>query len=187
MPYIDLGGGLELKTFEVEHADALFAAVDSCRKYLREWLPWVDATRSPRDSLAFIERARRQDESNNGFQVGIWFQGHLVGCMGFHAFDAANRRTSLGYWVRQDFQGRGIVTRSCRALVRHALVDLKMHRLEIRCGVQNTRSRAICEALGLRFEGVARECEWLYDHFIDHAVYAALESEWLRSQGSREP
>jgi len=27
---------------------------------------------------------------------------------------------------------------------------------------------------------VQRQAEWLYDHFVDHAVYAALASEWRR-------
>jgi ribosomal-protein-serine acetyltransferase len=32
--------------------------------------------------------------------------------------------------------------------------------------------------LGFRFEGVAREAEWIYGRKVDHAVYAMLASEW---------
>jgi ribosomal-protein-serine acetyltransferase len=178
MPQFDLGDGLELKTLELEHSEALYEAVDSCRAYLRKWLPWVDSTRSPRDSVIFIESSRRQEEAENGFQLGIWQNGLLVGCIGFHALNKSNRRTSLGYWLREDAQGRGIARRSVAKLVDHAFEEFKMHRLEIRCGVENVKSRAIPEKLGFKFEGVARDCEWIYDRFIDHAVYAVLAPEW---------
>ncbi|MEO5668147.1 MAG: GNAT family protein [Bdellovibrionota bacterium] len=182
MAKFDLGKGLVLKTFEINDADALFAAVNSCRDYLREWLPWVDDTRTPGDSVRFIESARRQEETKNGFQLGIFFEGKIVGCIGYHAMDIPHRRTSLGYWIRQDMQGQGIVTRACKELITHALVDLKMHRIELRAGVENAKSRSIPERLGLIFEGIARECEWINDHFVDHAVYAALAPEWIRDQ-----
>jgi len=180
MPHFDLGDGLELKTLELEHSELLFEAVDSCRPYLRQWLPWVDATLTPRDSVVFIESTRRQEEAQNGFQVGIWQDKSLVGCIGFHALNKANRRTSLGYWIREEAQGRGIVRRSVARLVDHAFDEFKMHRLEIRCGVDNIKSRAIPEKLGFKFEGIARDAEWICDRFIDHAVYAVLAPEWKK-------
>ena len=38
--------------------------------------------------------------------------------------------------------------------------------------------RAVAERLGFRLEGVTRQTEWLYDRFVDHAVYGILASEW---------
>lgn len=32
--------------------------------------------------------------------------------------------------------------------------------------------------LGLSEEGWLRDAEWLYDHFVDHLVYATLDAEW---------
>jgi ribosomal-protein-serine acetyltransferase len=55
---------------------------------------------------------------------------------------------------------------------------MRLHRLEVRCAVANARSRAIPERLGFRLEGTIREAEWLYDRFVDHAVYGLLEAEW---------
>jgi ribosomal-protein-serine acetyltransferase len=184
MPYFDLGNGLELKTLELDQSELLFEAVDSCRPYLRQWLPWVDRTLSPRDSVIFIESTRRQEEAQNGFQVGIWQDKSLVGCIGFHALNKANRGTSLGYWLREDAQGRGIARRSVAQLVDHAFEEFKMHRLEIRCGVENLKSRLIPEKLGFKFEGIAKECEWICDRFIDHAVYAVLAPEWKQKSRS---
>ena len=35
---------VDLRLLEERHAGAVFAVVDQNREYLREWLPWVDAT-----------------------------------------------------------------------------------------------------------------------------------------------
>src|SRR5437763_13881135 len=114
----------ELRLFETRDAEALFALVDSCRAYLREWLPWVDGTKSPEDSRRFIEAARRQFADEDGCSPGIWHQGRLVGGIGFHHIDRLNRSTSIGYWLAEGHQGRGLVTKACRALVDYALLDL---------------------------------------------------------------
>ncbi len=78
-----------LKFLEPNDATDLFAITDSSRNYLREWLPWIDGTKSVGDSKSFIEMTMNQYASNNGFQAGIWFRNQLVGCIGFHAIDWA--------------------------------------------------------------------------------------------------
>ena len=70
------------------------------------------------------------------------------------------------------------MTTACRAYVDHAFTRLDVHRVEIRCAVENRRSRAIPERLGFRLEGTLRDAEWLYDHFVDSVVYGMLADEW---------
>ena len=70
------------------------------------------------------------------------------------------------------------MTKCCQTVVSDAFTHLRLHRVVIRCAVENRRSRAIPEHLGFTLEGIARESEWLYDHFLDIAVYAMLENEW---------
>ena len=50
--------------------------------------------------------------------------------------------------------------------------------------VENNASIAIAERLGMRLEGITREREWLYDHYVDASLYAITAPEWReRSQG----
>jgi ribosomal-protein-serine acetyltransferase len=169
-----------LELLEERHAEELFAVTDANRAHLRRWLPWLDATSSPGDTSAFIRSTRRQLLDNNGFQTAIRFRGDLVGVVGHHGVNWSNRSTSLGYWLAEAAQGRGIMTEAVRACVQHAFDTLKLNRVEIRCAVENIRSRAIPERLAFQREGTIRQAEWLYDHFVDHAVYAMLASEWER-------
>ncbi len=159
-------------------AEELFSLIDQCRQYLREWLPWVDATQNIRDTKLFIETVLKQHASNNGFQAGIWFDEKLVGVIGFHRMDWLNRSTSVGYWLGKQFQGQGIMTKSVKKLVDYSFGEINLNRVEIRCAVQNHKSRAIPERLGFVNEGCAREAEWLYNHYVDHTIYGMLARDW---------
>ena len=44
----------------------------------------------------------------------------------------------------------------------------------------NKRSCAIPQRLGFSQEGILRQSEWLYDHFVDMAVYGMLAQDWQK-------
>lgn len=177
---IRLNDDVTLELLEMRHADELFRVTDVNRSHLREWLPWLDKNKSPEDTTAFIRLTRKQLVDNNGFQTAIRFREALVGVIGHHEINWTNRSCSLGYWLAKDAQGRGIMTEACLAYTSHAFAALKLNRVEIRCAVENRKSRAIPERLAFRSEGTSRQAEWLYDHFVDHVVYGMLASEWVR-------
>jgi ribosomal-protein-serine acetyltransferase len=168
----------ELRLLEERHAEELTNLTDRNREHLRAWLPWVDASRTLEDRKNFIRDALEQFAHNKGFVAGIWHEGHLAGVIGCDPIDWENRSTELGYWLGEEYQGKGLVTAACRALVEHAFGELGLNRVVISCATENKKSCAIPERLGFRREGVQRQAEWLYDHFVDHVVYAALASEW---------
>lgn len=174
---------ISLRLLEPRHAPALFALTDANREHLRRWLPWLDTVTSVTDSLNFIAVTQNQFALNNGFVTGIWYEGELAGVVGHNIIDWSNRLSLLGYWLGAGFEGKGVMTRSCRALVNHAFLELGLNRLDIRCAVENSRSRAIPERLGFRQEGVIRQAERLYGRFVDHVVYGMLASDWQNQNG----
>jgi ribosomal-protein-serine acetyltransferase len=76
------------------------------------------------------------------------------------------------------------MTPSCRAVVDHLFGTVDLHRLTIRCAAENQRSRAVAERLGFTLEGISRDAEWLYDHFVDHAVYGLLKGDKSQQAGA---
>lgn len=177
----------ELLLLDERQADELYALVDRHRAHLRQWLPWVDGTTSVQSSRVFIREALKQFADTQGFHAGIWEKGRLAGVIGFHKIDWANRRVMIGYWLAPPFQGRGIMTRACRAMVDHAFGHLKLNRVEIHCAVENLKSRAIPERLGFAQEGTLRQGEFLYDHYVDLVVYAMLSEDWARAREAGRP
>ena len=174
----DLPGDGRLRPLEEADADELYALTDRNRAHLERWLPWVPMTRASTDTLQFIRLTRRQIEDDEGMQLALLDDdGAIVGMVGFHRFDWANRATSIGYWLAADRQGRGLMTEAVRALVDYAFQARGLHRIEISAAVDNARSRAIPERLGFRAEGVRRDAERHGERYLDLVLYALLDSD----------
>lgn len=168
----------ELRLLEDRHTRELFELTDRNRQYLRQWLPWLDSAQTMDDTRHFIKDALQQFAANEGFQAGIWYRAALAGVIGYHKIDWFNRQVEISYWLGAEFQGKGLMTEACRALIDHAFRELRLNRVTIRCAIGNTRSCAIPERLGFTREGVIAQGEWLYDHYVDLVVYGLLASEW---------
>ena len=182
-----LADDVHLRILERQDAAQLYALTDASRDHLRRWLPWLDGTRSVADTEAFLSGALDQFASGLGFQAGIWRQGVLCGIAGLHKIDWGNRQSSLGYWIGAGYEGQGLVTKACSAILDEAFGHYSLHRMELRAALGNERSQAVARRLGFRREGVLRDAEWLSDHFVDHVVFGLLESEWPESSdGKRE-
>jgi ribosomal-protein-serine acetyltransferase len=171
----DLGDGAEVREWEQADAPAIFAEVDQNRERLRAWLPWVDETRSADDIRAFLDRWA----ATGGKQIpfGIYVDGVLAGNIGLMLGDPGEGE--IGYWITEPFEGRGLITRACRAVLGYAFEELGMRRMQLCAADANTRSRAVAERLGMTQEGVLRQAERIRDDRIfDQVVYSLLAHEW---------
>lgn len=183
MQPIALDADRQLRLFVEEDAAELYAVIDADRAYLARWMPWA-AAQTFDATLAFIRAGRSQLAENQGFQAAIIDRSRIVGSIGFHRIDWANRATSIGYWLAEAAQGRGTVTLSVGALVRYAFEVWDLHRVEIVAAPENRRSRAIPQRLGFTEEGVLRQSELVGDRYHDGVVYGLLADEW-RAPGWR--
>jgi ribosomal-protein-serine acetyltransferase len=178
MPLLQVDEDIILKILELDDAEALFNLINQNRVHLREWLPWVDANIALENTQLFIQSSKEQHIQNLGFQSGIWFRGQLTGVIGFHRIDWINKNVEIGYWLGEEYQGHGIVTKACRTLVDYAFYEYKLNRIQIRCATGNKKSCAIIERLGFNREGTNRQAEFLYDHYVDLNVYSMTADEW---------
>jgi ribosomal-protein-serine acetyltransferase len=120
---------------------------------------------------------------NGSFVAGVWLQDRLVGGIGLEQINWRNELTSIGYFLSEDSQGKGLITSACRALIDHSFGDLGLNRVEIRVATENRRSQAVPRRLGFKEEGILRQVEWLSDHYVDHVVFAMLSGEWRELAG----
>ncbi len=175
-----------LKLLDLSDVDELFALTDRSRETLREWLPFVDDVKTVEDTERFVRNAMQQYANNNGIQAGIYYEGKLAGVIGYHQVNWQHKWTSVGYWLGNEFVGKGLVTNSMKAFIDYAFSYLKLNRIEVRVAVGNIRSRTIPKVLGFNEEGRLRDAEWLYDHHVDQVVYGLTAAEWKKIKNAKE-
>ncbi|MEL3971459.1 GNAT family protein [Rossellomorea oryzaecorticis] len=169
---------LSLKLVDLNDSEEMFQLVDTARDHLKEWLGWVDYTKKVEDSKEFIQGCMRSYAENKSMNTVILYKGKMVGTAGYNSIDWSNKTAYIGYWLHQDYQGNGIMTRVAKALTEYAFEYHKLNKVDIRAAKGNKKSRSIPERLGFVEEGTIRQAEWLYDHYVDHVVYGMLQDDW---------
>lgn len=173
---------IRLEPLRYGHAFQIFQAIDTNRKFLSPWLPFVLQTQSQEDTEHFV-RTIIGDRNKTGDEVfSIFYRQNFAGLIGMKDTDQANRKTEIGYWLMESMTGRGIMTRSVKALIEYLFLVSNFNRIQLKCGVGNLASSAIPKRLGFQFEGVEREGERHQKHYIDLEIYSLLRKEFLENQ-----
>jgi ribosomal-protein-serine acetyltransferase len=169
---------IRLELPEPRHADAAARAVRENLEHLGPWMPWAVDDYDVEHARQWIQRTLDEFAHDGRFNALIMLDDVIVGSVGFHDLDTANRHASIGYWIDHRHQGKGIITRCCRVLIDHLFSTMGLNRVQINCNVENERSRAVPERLGFSLEGTLRQVELVDGRFGDWAVYGLLKSEW---------
>jgi ribosomal-protein-serine acetyltransferase len=178
---LSVAPGIELRSWRMSDAPALFQCVDRNRDQLRRWMPWLDNTQTVEQLRPFLRSCVEGYENGSSYRVGIWVAGSIGGVVSLEEISAMHRKAKIGYWLSKEHQGRGLMTASVRALIDYAFEQRGLRTLGLCAATENLRSRAVAERVGMAQEGILRQQEWLYDHYVDHAVYSLLSSEWPRA------
>src|SRR5438270_7715180 len=109
--------------------------------------------------MDWIKRSRDGYAQDGQFDALILLDGRFIGTIGFHDLDQKNKHAAIGYWIDQEYEGRGIITRCCRALIDYLFDSMELNRVQINCAVENRRSRAVPDRLGFTLEGTLRQTE----------------------------
>ena len=159
MKTIPLFDDFSLRSLCSGDAPAIFGAIDTQREHLGRWLPFVAATHRVEQTQEVVA-GMLNDTANPVFTIR---SGDA---------DGTTRTIEIGYWLRSEFQGRGIMTSAVQALCRLAFEEMGMERIEIRCAPGNLRSNHIPQRLGFRLDRVEVRGEQLSDgEFVDLNVY----------------
>ncbi|OYD46838.1 hypothetical protein CHU00_05775 [Sphingobacterium cellulitidis] len=176
---IEIDSNLSLKALVESDAIRMFNIIDTQREYLGEWLPFVQFTNKIEDSKGFVEMAMNNRKIKKDYVYKICLEDRMIGLIGTKEIDLINKNTELGYWLSQDFQNQGIMTKSVQALIQELYEELKLERIQICCAVGNEKSINIPKRLGFKLEGTKRNGEWIGNlQFRDLLVFSKLKSDF---------
>lgn len=162
-----------------DHREAAQVRADNQR-----WLaPWEASVASgyPLEDMgleAFIRRSARLVRKRRYYPFAVYADGKLVGqvTIGDIALGASHSG-NLGYWVSQEYSGRGVITSAVALVLDLCLGAPHLHRVEINIRPENKVSLRVVEKLGLRFEGRKKNFYCIAGKWADHLGYAATAEE----------
>lgn len=169
---------LSIETLDDHHAQPIFELVEQNRPFLRTWLTWLDNLQTAEHFHNFIQGAKHRMLNHAELSCVIMENGQVAGRIGLYYIDQSNKIASIGYWLGESYQGKGIITRACKAIIKYGFTTMGLNRIEIKCAVENHKSQAIPERLGFSREGILRQAELLNGQFVDLYLYSMLKSEW---------
>jgi len=173
---------ISLELLQDVHAEELFLLINKNRSYLRKWLPWVDRMRSLAQFREFIKHSKQRAALGQEVGCVIKERQHVAGRSGIYNIDKEKRTATLGYWIAENQQGKGIITGACRTLIDHAFNVLQLEAIEIRCATNNRKSMAIAERLNFCRSGIIKNGEFFNHRFVDLYVYSLPRAEWSKLQ-----
>lgn len=158
MPRIPLFDSYTLRPICTEDTPDIFDSIDSQREYLGRWLPFVAATLREEQTQQVVE-GMLSDTQNPVFTLrdGETF----AGLIGFKCADPITHTVEIGYWMRCEQQGKGLMTAAVEALCTLAFESMGMEQVTIRCAVGNRPSNHIPQRLGFRLDCIEVRSEEL--------------------------
>lgn len=170
---------LVLKPITNEDSLLIFNALTENRDFLRRWLPFVDTTKSIKDTQSFVKSIVDDVERRQEIFT-IWYKDEFIGLVGLKDIDYLNRKLEIGYWLIEKFTKRGFMTLSVERIIQFVFEKLEMNRIQIKCGLGNFPSSAIPKKLSFSLEGIERQGERHVSRYIDLEVYSLLKNEWIK-------
>ena len=146
-------------------------------EYLSEWLSWPGNCKTQQDFQEFVEKSLEGYADGKTMNCAIEYRGEIVGSSGFNKINHDLEKAEIGYWIGRKYQGNGIVTRVCRYLIEYAFTSLGVEKVQIAAAEGNVKSRAVCDRLGMKLEGIVTNRERIGDRILNHAIYGIHNTE----------
>ena len=177
------GALVNLRKLSVNDVQAIANLMNSnISKYLYE----VPDPYSVQDALSFINTAHNDFESISALHLAIEYKGMselwdnypvFVGSIGLKNIDLINKKADLGYWIGEEYWGRGIATECVRLIINYAFSSSDLGLREVIAYVfpENNASIRVLEKNGMKKKGEVNEYHELSKRYRNSLKYAIVQ------------
>ena len=148
------------------------------------WLVRWDATVPPGGDArstsfrALVRRQRRAARAGTTYPFAVEVDGDFAGQLTINNIVRGSAQfASAGYWIDQQYAGRGVIPRALAMAVDHCFTAGGLHRIEVAIRPENSNSLRVVEKLGLREVGYAPRFLHIDGEWRDHRLYAVTVEE----------
>lgn len=152
--------------------DQIWKAINNNREFLKQYLGWVDYVKTLDHVIISTEEFLRSWENNekNAYIIADSSTKELLGCIDLHDIHLKNQIAAIGYWIREDKTGNGLVSEAV-GLLENETFKNQIHRLEIRCDEDNRASANVALRCNYSYEATLKENMVMNDSYRNQEIY----------------
>jgi ribosomal-protein-serine acetyltransferase len=180
LPILQVDEDTLLRPPQMQWAGEVFGLIEDNRAYLERWLDWPPTLTTVEDTRRFLFDAIRFNEGGQRCTFLIMYRDQIAGFAGLVRVDYRHHEAELGFWLAEPLQGRGIVSKSCNALLRYAFAELCLNRVVLKTMRGNKASQAVAQRTGFVHEGRLRQAFFYQDRHHDLELYSILRKDWKK-------
>lgn len=138
-------------------------------------------------AASFIRQAQEGFASRALLEWGLADkdQDEVIGTCAYSGWCSEHRRAEIGYALRTDRWGEGVMAEVLPALIQFGFDTMGLHRIEADADPRNERSLRSLERLGFVREGLQRERYLVNGEAQDALVHGLLRHDWGSASGFR--
>lgn len=195
---------ISVRTFHPDDSEVLFQLLERNRARLKPWIHPSALPETPSaarkfaiecyfgsldpltaiDTPYFSEVRPYFPPPDPPMEMGIWVNDDLAGEVSLSRLPDSETAAEFGYWITEEKEGKGLVSRCVSALMDYAIDHMAIERFVIGCAVDNLRSRRVAERLGYRLHAIVPHGEVIGELVYDRAIYGIRSAVWRQRQRS---
>ena len=137
------------------------------------------------DAINFIKSAHSDFNSLTALHFAIEYRDKsepannlvLVGAISLKNIDLVNKKADLGYWIGEQYWGRGIATECIRLVIHYALSELELEEVSAYVFPENKASIRVLEKNGMKKKGQVNEYHKISGRYRISLIYVIGESD----------
>jgi ribosomal-protein-serine acetyltransferase len=154
--------------------EELLELVLANRAHLQKEMHWVTDDYGPTDAQNGIQRGLQAYADQKGLKLFIVYDTKIIWIISLMGIDKENRNAEVGYWIGEQYQGKGLMTLALQAIIDIAFKELKLVRLGLRVSDRNIGSARVAEKCGFTYEWLIKKDYLLKWVFEDSLLYGLI-------------
>jgi len=128
----------------------------------------------------WIEKYQNSEVGNYTFAIRLSENEQFIGLFGLNLASQKFQSGEVWYKLHPDYWGKGYATEALDRVLDFGFDELKLHRIQAGCAVENIGSIKVLEKVGMIREGHRRKILPLKSGWTDNYEYAILETDYRK-------
>jgi len=121
---------------------------------------------------------KKEDIKNYTLKIALLDSNKFIGLFGLKLGHKKYKRAEVWYKILPQFWNQGYATETLNAMLDFSFDELKLHRIEAGCAVENIASQKTLEKVGMTKEGRRRQILPLISGWSDNFEFAILSTDF---------